>query len=237
MLLKKTKSKLWAALISAAFGVLALLLAAEVASAAPCDITAGAPFIRHDLTASPSTSNSYCELCGTGYITVIIYNPYDLDTSMTNMTVEEDLISSGLTYVDGSTQAWVNSSPVAVLSDPDEDGSRLTWTSTNIPSLLSLAARATPPSTLTIRFAVDPVDEALHIANPSRAIKASLTYTPVDASGSPAVECLPGSTTEVDDDTLPLREITPDEKPGIHRRPCPSKRSRRGALKGVSISS
>ena len=50
------------------------------------------------------------------------------------------------------------------------------------------------------------MDEALHIANPSRAIKASLTYTPVDVSGSPAVECLPGSTTEVDDDTLPLRE-------------------------------
>ena len=115
---KNTNSRLRAAWIGAAFGALFLLLGAEAVSAAPCDITAGAPLIRHDLTASPSTSNSYCELCGTGSITIIISNPYDLNTNMTDMTVEEDLLSSGLTYVAGSTQAWVNSSPVAVLSDP-----------------------------------------------------------------------------------------------------------------------
>ncbi|MGB5745434.1 MAG: hypothetical protein WBM69_00550, partial [Desulfobacterales bacterium] len=213
--LKKSKSKLRVEWIGAVFGALFLLLAAEAVSAAPCDITPGAPLIRHDLTASPSTSNSYCELCGTGYITVIISNPYDLNTNMTNMTVEEDLLSSGLTYVAGSTQAWVNSSPVAVVSNPGITGSTLTWTSTNIPSLASLAAIATPPSTLTIRFAVAPVDEALHIADPSRDIAASLTYTPVDVSGTPAVECLPGSATEVDDDTLPLREPDPSVTKGV----------------------
>ena len=132
MMLKKTKSKLWAAWIRAAFGVLALLLAAEVASAAPCDITAGAPLIRHDLTASPSTSNSYCELCGTGYITVIISNPYDEDTDMTNMKVVEDLGFSGLTYA-GSIQAWVNGVPVAEPpSGPVVNNQFLTWTSTEI---------------------------------------------------------------------------------------------------------
>ena len=77
MPLKKTNSRLWAAWIGAAFGAIFLLLAAEAVSAAPCAITSGASLIRHDLTASPSTSNSYCELCGTGYITVIISNPYD----------------------------------------------------------------------------------------------------------------------------------------------------------------
>ncbi|PQP33379.1 hypothetical protein C6A37_13215, partial [Desulfobacteraceae bacterium SEEP-SAG9] len=84
---KKTKPKLWAAWIVAAFGVLALFLAAGAASAAPCDVKNNTPpFIRHDLTVS------YCELCGTGYVTIVIANPYE-GSDMTGMTVEEDLRS------------------------------------------------------------------------------------------------------------------------------------------------
>ncbi|MGV7224259.1 MAG: hypothetical protein ACQ9MH_22425, partial [Nitrospinales bacterium] len=89
---KKTRSKLWSAWIGAAFGALTLLLFAESVLAAPCDIKPATPaIIRHDLTAS------YCELCGTGYVTIVIANPYE-GADMTNMTVGEDLRSSGLTF-------------------------------------------------------------------------------------------------------------------------------------------
>jgi hypothetical protein len=63
-------SKLWTKLIIAAFGALALLLPPEAALAATCDVKNNAPpFISHDLT------NSNCELCGYGYVTILIANP------------------------------------------------------------------------------------------------------------------------------------------------------------------
>ena len=210
--LKKSKSKLWAAWIGAAFGALFLLLAAEAVSAAPCDITSGAPLIRHDLTASPSTSNSYCELCGTGYITIIISNPYDEDTDMTNMTVKENLGSSGLTYA-GSIQAWVNGVLVAGPSGPDVNGQILTWTSTEIAALGRLAANANPSSAtnITIRFSVtrnDPNDQEDLIID-DRTVVASLTYTSVDVSGLPVVQCPDMPATASDTDILPMREPDP----------------------------
>ena len=213
--LKKSKSKLRVKWIGAAFGALFLLLAAEAASAAPCDITSGAPLIRHDLTASPSASNSYCELCGTGYITVIISNPYDKDTDMTNMTVEENLGTSGLTYA-GSIQAWVNGVPVAGPSDPDITGGNnqiLTWTSAEIDELGRLAANANPSSAtnITIRFSVtrnDPTDQEDLIID-DRTVVASLTYTSVDVSGLPVVQCPDMPATASDTDILPLREPNP----------------------------
>lgn len=67
VLLQKTRSKFCATWLGAAIGVLALLLVAGAASAAPCDIKNNAPpFNRHDLT------DSYCELCGYGYSTTIL---------------------------------------------------------------------------------------------------------------------------------------------------------------------
>ena len=63
------------------------------ALAADCDIkNSPPPFIRHDLTASPVTSISYCELCGYGYVTVIVSNPYE-GADMRSMTVVENLRS------------------------------------------------------------------------------------------------------------------------------------------------
>jgi hypothetical protein len=62
-------SKLWTKLIIAAFGALALLLPPETALAATCEVKNNAPpFISHDLT------NSNCELCGYGYVTIVIAN-------------------------------------------------------------------------------------------------------------------------------------------------------------------
>ena len=213
--LKKSKSKLRVKWIGAVFGALFLLLAAEAVLAAPCDITSGAPLIRHDLTAAPSTSNSYCELCGTGYITIVISNPYDEDTDMTSMTVEENLGTSGLTYA-GAIQAWVNGVPVAGPSDPDVTGGNnqiLTWTSTEIDELGRLAANANPgvATNITIRFSVtrnDPTDQEDLIID-DRTVVASLTYTSVDVSGSQEVQCPDMPATASDTDILPLREPNP----------------------------
>ena len=63
---------------------LILFLSADAVFAAPCDIRPAAPaIIRHDL------SNSYCELCGYGYVTIVITNPYE-GAEMTDMTVVEE---------------------------------------------------------------------------------------------------------------------------------------------------
>ena len=92
MPLKKTKSMRWAEWICAALGALALLVAADSAFAAPCDIRPAAPaIIRHEL------STSYCELCGYGFVTIVITNPYE-GADMTDMTVVENLGASGLTF-------------------------------------------------------------------------------------------------------------------------------------------
>ena len=74
-------------LFSLAVVALALIVPVTSAFAGHCDIkNSPPPFIRHNLTASPITSVSFCELCGYGYVTIIVSNPYE-DEDMTNMTV------------------------------------------------------------------------------------------------------------------------------------------------------
>ena len=156
----------------AIYTILTLLLSLGVALAAPCD-SPGTPssFIHHDLNVS------YCELCSTGYITIVIANPYE-GANMTNMTVVEDMRSSGLTFDSAASPAiWINgvSRPSAAPSADPPNGSILTWTSTQIDELGSLAFA----TTLTIRFAVTRysslTQEGLH--GDPRAIRAHVTYT------------------------------------------------------------
>ena len=119
MPLKKTKSIRWAEWICAALSALVLLLASDAAFAAPCDIRPAAPaIIRHEL------SDSYCELCGYGYVTIVITNPYE-GADMTNMTVVENLGASGLTfYNDPPTPVTVsiNGGPDWPTGDPAVSG-------------------------------------------------------------------------------------------------------------------
>ena len=216
MLLKKTKPKLWAAWIVAAFGVLTLLLAAGAASAAPCDVKNNTPpFIRHDLT------DSYCELCGTGYVTIVIANPYE-GSDMTGMTVEEDLRSSGLTFDSAASPSiWINGtsrpSAAPIISGPNN--SILTWTSAQIAELGSLAFDPDPgdATTLAIRFAVTRdsglSQEGLHTA--TRDIQAEVTYTAQylddpPPPGNPIVVQCPGMPATVNTGVNPLQYREPD---------------------------
>ena len=211
---KKTRSKFWSAWLGTAFGVLTLLLFAESVLAAPCDLRSSPPpFIRHDLSAS------YCELCGYGYVTVIVSNPYE-EVDMTAMTVVENLGTSGLTFDPSAPNPVtyrVNGGSSQVGLAPTisgANGSTLTWTSAQIPALSRLAYDPLPlfpPYTtitdITITFAVMRAGVLTQegLVSADRRIQASLTY---DTDG--AVDCFPGSTTiSTGLDTLTLREPNP----------------------------
>jgi uncharacterized repeat protein (TIGR01451 family)/fimbrial isopeptide formation D2 family protein len=220
--MKNSNSKpFFFSLFKLAAATLVLLLPEVLVFAAPCDLKPSSPaFIRHDLTASPTTSVSYCELCGYGYVTIIITNPYvgspALDvTSMVGMTVVENLQSSGLTYFPGATipyaamQYSVNGGAYVAGGAPSisgANGSVLTWTGAQINALNSLAPQPgiNSFSTIAIRFAVKRnaslSQQALITAN--RSIQASLNY-----STNPS--CVVNSTVTTVVNQLPLREPLP----------------------------
>ena len=180
--------------------------------AAPCDIkNSSPPFIRHDLTASPTTSVSYCELCGYGYVTIIITTPFD-GADMTSMTVVENLRSSGLTYdatAPTPMRYSVNGGALQNGGAPSisgANGSVLTWTSVQVPplALLTSSTNNSVFSTIAITFAVKRAaalsQEALVTAN--RQIQASLSFSTNPSCGAASPVSTPV-------DTLPLREPIP----------------------------
>lgn len=185
-----------------------LFLAASSAWAAPCDIKNGAPaFIRHDLTASQTTSVSYCELCGYGYVTIIVTNPYD-GAAMTSIRVVENLGTSGLSYAPAAPNpvrysinggAAVNG-PAPAISGTN--GSVLTWNAGAFPTL-NAANGANNFATLAITVAVTRAtglsQEGLVTAN--RQIQATLTYSTTPACTT--------STQSTGNNILPLREPIP----------------------------
>jgi len=179
------------------------------ALAAPCDLTNNPPpFVKHDLTGSQASSVSYCELCGYGYVTITITNPY-LGADMIDMQVVENLGSSGLTFAPAAPAPVTYSvdgggavaGPAPTISGAN--GSVLTWTAGSFPTLVA-ANGAANFSTLSITFAVSRASgltlEGLIAA--SRQIQATLDYStnPLCAITSPISTSL---------DTLPLREPIP----------------------------
>ncbi|MCK7509897.1 MAG: hypothetical protein MZV70_41620 [Desulfobacterales bacterium] len=183
--------------------VAALVLLAPLgqALAAPCDVKSSAPpFIDHDL------SVSYCELCGYGYVTVIVANPYS-GATMTNLRIVEDLGTSGLTYAGTApnpVRYRINGGPLQVGPAPGisgANGSVLTFNLAGI-SLDSSPGAGNDGDTIALTFAVARAtaltDEGLVIAN--RTITATVSFnTDSGCAGSPQ------SAT----DLLPLREPRP----------------------------
>jgi large repetitive protein len=201
MLLKKTIARV------CALGAVALILMVQAASAAPCDLKNNAPaFIRHYLT------DSYCELCSYGYITVIISNPYER-VDMTGMTVAEDLRSSGLTFAAEAptpVRYSVNGGPLQAGGAPaisGTNGSVLTWTAAQIPALgrLGWLPGNNTIATIAITFAVRRYSGLSQegLVSASRLIQARLTYSTEEP-------CFAGTqTVSTGLDTLPLREPSP----------------------------
>ncbi|RJQ76458.1 MAG: DUF11 domain-containing protein [Desulfobacteraceae bacterium] len=204
MPLKKNISHHWAEWIGVFFGTLVFWLAAQTASAAPCDIKNNSPdFISHDL------AESYCELCGYGYITIVIANPYE-HVDMTALTVVENLGASGLTYaptapnpVTYSVNGGVQQAGLApAVSGPN--GSILSWSAARIPALGRLEYRpGNGYNSIAVTFAVTRAANPEGLVGANRQIQAQLTY-------STAEECFPGTRTESSAvNTLPLREPRP----------------------------
>ena len=134
------------------FFQLALLVALPVGNAMAADCTLDSspdPFIRHDVTTNVSTSVSYCELCGYGYVTFVVANPFNT-AWMTNINVGVDLGAAGLVYdATAPNPITVNgaSTPSAA---PTGAGSTLTFS--NLPNLAPLPGNSA--GTLSVRFAV-----------------------------------------------------------------------------------
>lgn len=197
-------------LVVAAMSVVGLLLFSEAAQAAPCDVKSGVLFIEHDL------SDSYCEVCGYGYITIVVSNPYrytkvpgpDLPGAiMTDIQVVEDLGSSGLRYESNAPSPItyrVNGGPSQTGTAPNigGGGTTLTFTSSQIPALASLESvnNNSQVNTITIRVAVRRTTDPEGLVGANRTVQARLTFN-TDSS------C--GDSPQSDTVTLPLREPDP----------------------------
>jgi len=178
-----------------------LLLPVVDALAAPCDIKNNTPpFIEHDLTNNVNTSASYCELCGYGYVTIVITNPYQ-GADMINMSVVEDLGSSGLVYdptAPNPIRYRMNGTPIAGPA-PSGAGSILTFNLAGI--TLNSVNGNNNVGELTITFAVRRTSNAEGLVSANRNIRASLTYNTIQGCA-----VTPENTGF---DRLPLREPIP----------------------------
>ncbi|UCB54823.1 MAG: DUF11 domain-containing protein [Thiotrichales bacterium] len=188
-------------MIKIVFITAGLLLPVVNAFAAPCDIKNNPPpFIEHDITNNVNTSASYCELCGYGYVTIVVSNPYE-GADMINMTVVEDLGSSGLVYdplAPNPISYTMNGIPIAGPA-PTGAGSILTF------NLAGITLNSLPGNNnigeLTITFAVRRTSNQEGLVSANRNIRASLNY-----STNQACAVTPQNTGF---DLLPLREPVP----------------------------
>ncbi len=201
-------------LIFTLLGVFCLLSCPVVIHAAPCDLKPQ-PFIDHDL------STSFCELCSYGYVTIVAANPYRYTNNpfdptvpeipgaiMTNLVIEENLGVSGLSYDPGAPNPItyrINNGPIINGLQPpviSAGGSRLTFSSAQIPALAVLESRRNPNQfdSVSITFAVRRTNDPEGLLAADRTLQATMTFsTDSGCSDSP----------QFAQDVLPLREPVP----------------------------
>ncbi|MFL6651300.1 MAG: hypothetical protein ACJ8J7_08445, partial [Sulfurifustaceae bacterium] len=81
-------------------------------------------------TITHQTNISFCELCGIGQVTIRFTYPGNNNPDLTNLVIREDLGSSGLTYIPGTTSFAVNNGTAPAPVNPTvsgANGSVLTW--------------------------------------------------------------------------------------------------------------
>ncbi|MBT8077222.1 MAG: hypothetical protein KJO31_01540, partial [Gammaproteobacteria bacterium] len=153
---------------------------AQVPPTCPADLDT-ANIIEHDFTVS------FCELCDTGTVRMIIRNPYeeDDDADFSDIVITENLAASGLTYVANSTTFTATNLPgPPPLVEPVLGGANnevLTWTLSNLFTMdAPLVGGAGLEPTLEVEFNVErfaPLgEEGLVAAN--RTIGAAVEFTP-----------------------------------------------------------
>lgn len=188
----------------------ALLGPATVAAAPVTTGCSDAPFVN---VISHNLASSYCALCGTGQVSILLTNPSN--TVLENLTVTENLGASGLTHVSGSTTVSVNGAAFVATGNPlvsGADGEILTWTPAQLAQLGSFAAwldDLDPPQTIEIRFQVrrnTPTFNEEGMVSASRLISAAVDYD-LNTTSCP-LAANPYSDNS-GSGTLPLREANP----------------------------
>ncbi|MHC4991530.1 MAG: hypothetical protein ACYTGC_11170, partial [Planctomycetota bacterium] len=164
-----------------------------------------ADIISHDF------SVSFCELCAVGTVRIVIENPLRIwnPVDFAEIVVSENLMASGLTYVEDSTRfAGINIAPPPDVEPTVSglDDSILTWT---LPSGFVMPTRpggAGNRATLIVEFDVErlnpiPGQEGLVLAD--RRIEATVEFTP---------SCAPDERygRSTGPEVLPLREPIPE---------------------------
>ncbi len=167
-----------------------------------------ADLIDHDFTVS------FCELCSVGTVNIVIKNPTQApdDVHLSQIVVREDLRSSGLTYVAGTTTFTGTNVTAPAVVEPvvgGTNGSVLTWTLDPGFSLEDDPPGLGNRESLAIEFDVvrhSSLDEE-GLINASRSIEAEIDAEP---------SCSPGNTItdSTGIETLPLREPEPDLSKG-----------------------
>ncbi|WP_232053865.1 isopeptide-forming domain-containing fimbrial protein [Microbulbifer sp. GL-2] len=143
------------------------------------------------------SSNSWCELCGDGQVTIEIDVPGIRSDFMgtqhiENIVVTENLGTSELEYIPGSTRV----SSGSVLSEPTISGTTIRWDQND---LSALAAR-NENTTMTITFGVrSRADREEDLVNNNRTLTATSTFD----------YCSYPTTTDTDSMELPIREPWP----------------------------
>ncbi|MCO1334424.1 isopeptide-forming domain-containing fimbrial protein [Microbulbifer sp. OS29] len=131
---------------------------------------------------SHRSSDSWCVLCGDGQVTIQVDVPsirsWFMGTQhIENITVTENLGTSGLEYVTGSTSV----SSGMVLGEPTISGTTLTWDQND----LSALAERDENTTLTITFNVrSQVNEEEELVVNNRTLNASATFDYCSASAT-----------------------------------------------------
>ncbi|WP_444946913.1 isopeptide-forming domain-containing fimbrial protein [Microbulbifer sp. VTAC004] len=142
-------------------------------------------------------SDSWCELCGDGQVTIEIDVPgissgFMGTQHIENIIVTENLGSSELEYIPGSTRV----SSGSVLSEPTISGTVIRWDQND---LSALAAR-NENTTMTITFGVrSKVDREEDLVNNNRTLNATATFE----------YCSYPTTTDTDSIELDIREPLP----------------------------
>lgn len=187
-------------LISIAVLAFGVLLPATDARANCLADPAGFNVVSHDL------ASSYCELCGIGQIRIVVSNP---DTQqLTDLDIVEDLSASGLEYVTGST--IFNGVPMPA-AEPTIVASVLTWTTTEIPALATLAGGANHVLVFQVRATTAGASTPEDLVTAGRLIDASASFDFANCPTPPFPPSLPWprTTDSTGAQTITLREPEP----------------------------
>ena len=160
-----------------------------------------------DPLVSNDVSVSFCELCGYGYVTFDVANPFE-SAWMANLSVTVDLGASGLVYDATAPSPITIDGLPAPAAAPAGAGSTLTFT--NLPDLAPVPGNSA--GTLSVRFAVRRTTDPEGLAGTSsadRTITSTLSFDTELAGGAATDASCDVYGSASDQDVLPLREPLP----------------------------